>query len=618
MALPMGGNQLSSLPAGIFDHLNALTGLWLQNNSVNPLPLTVSLEKVGEGQFKAVAPTGAPFDIVLPLNVANGSINDGATTITISTGSVESRTLTVTRTPGTTFAVTVNIGNLPSLPTGQGNYGRLTSTDTGRNEYRLHQGYELVKSGNLPIELIESVPVSYDTDGDGLIEIGSLAQLNAIRWDPDGDGDGAVTGADATAYTTAFPNAAAGMGCPTTCIGYELAASLSFDENGDGRITAADGGYWNGGAGWVPIGGFSATLEGNFHLISRLYIDRASERNVGLFSQIRDSAKIRNIGLNEIIVTGGRNSGGLVGQNSGSIIASYATGSVTGGRNSGGLVGSNWRGSIIASYATGSATTSGPSGGAGGLVGTNWGGSIIASYATGSVEASGSSARAGGLVGDNWTSTSSIIASYATGSVTTSGLAIRPGGLVGTNSGTIIASYWDTTTSGLSTSGGGTGKSTAQLKSPTGYTGIYVNWDVDLDNADRDDDLTTGGDDPWDFGTASQYPALNVESLRALAEIAPYGELIPSTLVCYRTPQVRDAIVAAVPDVSTCGDVTEAHLAAITRLNLDSDSITALKVGDFYGLNALTHLFLRDNQLSSLPAGIFDKLTNLTEPPPGR
>ena len=361
----------------------------------------------------------------------------------------------------------------------------------------------------------------------------------------------------------------------------------------------------------MPIGGFSATLEGNFHHISRLYIDRASERNVGLFSQISDSAKIRNVGLNEIIVTGGRNSGGLVGQNSGTIIASYATGSVTGGRNSGGLVGSNWRGIIIASYATGSVTTSGPSGGAGGLVGQNWGGTIIASYATGSVKSSGSSARAGGLVGDNWTGTSIIIASYATGSVKSSGSSARAGGLVGQNSGTIIASYWDTTTSGLSTSGDGTGKSTAQLKSPTGYTGIYVNWDVDLDNADGDDDLVTGPDDPWDFGTAGQYPALNVESLRALAEITPYGEIIPSTLVCDRTPQVRDAILGEISNISDCALVTEAHLASITSLSLAYENITTLKSDDFVGLSALTSLRLDYNDLTTLPNGIFDGLSAL-------
>ena len=40
-----------------------------------------------------------------------------------------------------------------------------------------------------------------------------------------------------------------------------------------------------------------------------------------------------------------------------------------------------------------------------------------------------------------------------------------------------------------------------------GYTGIYANWDVDVDNADGDNDPATGGDAVWDFGTAAQYPA---------------------------------------------------------------------------------------------------------------
>ena len=45
------------------------------------------------------------------------------------------------------------------------------------------------------------------------------------------------------------------------------------------------------------------------------------------------------------------------------------------------------------------------------------------------------------------------------------------------------------------------------LQSPTGYTGIYVNWNMDIDN-----DATTGDaagkDNPWDFGTRTQYPVL--------------------------------------------------------------------------------------------------------------
>ena len=328
------------------------------------------------------------------------------------------------------------------------------------------------------------------------------------------------------------------------------------------------------------------------------------ERNVGLFSRISDSATIRNVGLKEIAVTGGRNSGGLVGQNSGTIVVSYATGSVTSSDASGGaggLVGQN-SGTIVASYATGTVTSSGASGDAGGLVGQN-SGTIVASYATGSVTSSGASGDAGGLVGQN---SGTIVASYATGSVTSSGVSGRAGGLVGSNLGAVSYSYWDTGTSGQAMSDGGIGKSTAQLKAPTGYTGIYASWNVDLDNADGDNTPTTGGDDPWDFGTSGQYPSLNLASLRALAEIRYI------TLVCDRTRQVRDAILGEVPGVNNAYDLTETHLSTITELILRRRNIAALKSGDFDGLNAMAYLDLGHNQLSSLPADIFDDLNALT------
>lgn len=55
------------------------------------------------------------------------------------------------------------------------------------------------------------------------------------------------------------------------------------------------------------------------------------------------------------------------------------------------------------------------------------------------------------------------------------------------------------------------GKTTAELQTPTGYTGIYTGWLLDFDNADGDFDDTTGVDDFWDFGTSGQYPALKAD-----------------------------------------------------------------------------------------------------------
>ena len=139
----LGNNALSSLPDGLFNGLTALKSIDLSNNAGAPFPVTVSLEKVGEGQFRATAPTGAPYDIVLPLIVTNGSIDGGgAPSVTISTGTIKSELVTVTRTPGTADAVTVDIEDLPPPPI----------HETGAP---LHSGYELVTSSDLPLTVIE-------------------------------------------------------------------------------------------------------------------------------------------------------------------------------------------------------------------------------------------------------------------------------------------------------------------------------------------------------------------------------------------------------------------------------------------------------------------------------
>ena len=375
--------------------------------------------------------------------------------------------------------------------------------------------------------------VSYDSDGDGLIEISTLAQLNAIRWDLDGDGT-VDNGANRVAFTTAFPDAAAGMGCAAidhdghsatpdvpVCTGYELKADLDFDTDGDGAVDAADE-YWHSGAGWRPIGSsgtaneFIATFVGNGHTITRMFIDRSSAR-IGLFGVVGNGGRVRNVGVREVSVTGssqGNIVGGLAGKNAGIITASYVTGSVTstGGTSEvGGLVGRNGGpsdsgSSIVSSYAAVSVTGPGRSR-VGGLAGYNYG-RIRASYASGAVTGTGSWPYVGGLVGLH--NGGSIAASYATGWVTGSGSVV--GGLVGRNDGGISSdSYWDTATSGQVTSPGGVGKTTAELQTPTGYTGIYASWNLDLDNSDGDGDATNGGDDPWDFGTASDYPVVRLD-----------------------------------------------------------------------------------------------------------
>ena len=70
--------------------------------------------------------------------------------------------------------------------------------------------------------------------------------------------------------------------------------------------------------------------------------------------------------------------------------------------------------------------------------------------------------------------------------------------------GTFADGYWDTGTSSQTSSALGVGKTASELQTPIDYGGIYVNWNVDVDG-----DSST--DDPWDFGTSSQYPALKAD-----------------------------------------------------------------------------------------------------------
>ena len=85
----------------------------------------------------------------------------------------------------------------------------------------------------------------------------------------------------------------------------------------------------------------------------------------------------------------------------------------------------------------------------------------------------------------------------------------------------------------------------------------------------------------------------------------------PGVNICGRTPQVRDAIVAASldPDDTDCTAVN--GLATITNLSVTGQGITALQSGDFAGMTMLTTLGMNDNQLTTLPADIFAGLTAL-------
>jgi hypothetical protein len=89
---------------------------------------------------------------------------------------------------------------------------------------------------------------------------------------------------------------------------------------------------------------FDGIFDGNDHTISHLTITGGSF--LGLFGQLGSGAKISNLGLKVVDVSGtGNYIGGLVGTNMGNITTSYSTGMVTGYSWIGGLVGAvSWAG----------------------------------------------------------------------------------------------------------------------------------------------------------------------------------------------------------------------------------------------------------------------------------
>ncbi|WP_170148133.1 BACON domain-containing protein [Marinoscillum furvescens] len=373
--------------------------------------------------------------------------------------------------------------------------------------------------------------VDADDDNDGLIEIFTIEDLDAIRNDLDADGS-SLAGAPDGGFT-----------------GYELVRDLNFEDS-DSYKDASKKSSYTSGSGWEPIGlsngDFNAEFEGNGFTISNLSINRTSS-NSALFASTTFRSEIRNINVTIKFLSGYRNTAGLIGHNRGDVLNcsvtgnasstdyalgllvgvhekgeisgcyssgvvdsdgygvggligylgtrssdewkveySYSTAKVSGARHTGGLIGYRYTGSgvVESCYAKGNVESTSQD--VGGLIGSFSGGEILSCYATGDVSAE--SYYVGGLVGNN---AGTINTSYAIGAVEGSS---SVGGLVGRNSGSVSSTnYWDMDASGVDTSAGdATGQTTTTLQGVTSNTSIYTTWSSEA----------------WDFGNASQYPAL--------------------------------------------------------------------------------------------------------------
>ena len=330
----------------------------------------------------------------------------------------------------------------------------------------------------------------------------------AIVHDPAGSDYAAVANASLPVTTTET----AGQ-----CQGYELLNDLDFDTDGDGSSYTRSGSFnatcdsddaycsWTrprdgvvfSQHGWEPLGHdshyalanaddfrYNAIFNGNGHTIDNLYA-QSSDNDKGLFGAVGTQGVIEALGIRNAYVYGGTWTGIVVGSNYGTLRAVYTTGFVTGTQDVGALTGYS-NGSITASYSRAdvlmSNTISGATQYAGGLTGEIGSGGITASYAAGAITAPAGT-YGGGLVGNR-----------------------------GSVNPTIANAYWDTITTGAAVStAGGAGKKTYELRNPTGYTGIYDNWNLDVDG-DATTSATgyTGGlDDPGTSAPPTSTPSSN-------------------------------------------------------------------------------------------------------------
>jgi hypothetical protein len=245
---------------------------------------------------------------------------------------------------------------------------------------------------------------------------------------------------------------------------FVLTADIDLDPNLPGRkvfdravIAPHVGGMTN----WFQGTTFTGVFDGSGHVISRLTINGG--HYIGLFGQLRAGAQVRNLGLVDVHIQGGRwcvgalaglNGGtvtgchstgdcvgGLLGYNSEGVVSNcHSTGTISGGSFVGGLLGYNSKGIVSNCYSTGlvSGSTN-----VGGLAGRNGGGCIVTSYNSGPVTGA---SQVGGLVGDNGyfgyadgTSTDGNVAGcWSTGTIAGKR---SVGGLVGHNVGNVVDCY---------------------------------------------------------------------------------------------------------------------------------------------------------------------------------
>ncbi len=250
-------------------------------------------------------------------------------------------------------------------------------------------------------------------------------------------------------------------------------AQSDFESGGD---------FYNSGAGFHHIGNdtvrFTGSYDGNEYTISNLFINRPTTDFIGLFGMV-GKAEIKNLGVVDSDISGKNYVGGIIGTIGYPYILSVD--------------------SCIVTRCYSSGTVNGSGTYVGGIAGMSYTSTIENVYSLCSIEGTGN--FFGGLIGHPMMDIK-IQYCYAAGSVYKS---TTSGGLFAQSYSGASDCFWDTQTSSQTTSAGGTGKTTAEMKILSTFTDST--WDFV-------GETTNGSDDYWGINSEenSGYPFLSWQS----------------------------------------------------------------------------------------------------------
>ncbi|MCD4788575.1 MAG: hypothetical protein K8R37_01145, partial [Bacteroidales bacterium] len=356
-----------------------------------------------------------------------------------------------------------------------------TTSDIKKKDYSGQNPFTKIIYDLVPNTTYYIRAYAINSEGTAYGGVQSFTTTSATNWTPSGTG------------TSESPYQIANLNNLVWMMETESSWDSYFELTAD--IDASATSAWDGNKGFAPIGRetptedqFNGYLEGNGYVISNLYVNRPNTNDVGLFGYTdrnyskAETSYVQNLGMEDVNFTGGYRTAGLIGRSTSLVSNCYVTGSVTGDPSN----------SIAA-----------------GLIGQSHK-LVKNSYSTASVSAK---YEAAGFISFN---NSDIENCYSTGAVTdaTENLDGFCNDANGHGGGTISNSFWDTQTSGQSSSSGGTGKTTSDMKNVATFTdettvGLTTAWDF-IGNPNND----VENNDYWsiDGTTNNGYPFLSWEA----------------------------------------------------------------------------------------------------------